>query len=214
MAAPQVKTSEYFYSEVKSSKGGRHIVNFLQIIAIILVIGVILYLVILIPNQVDGQSMEPNFHDKQLLFTDKTINWLGPLIPALNYNYGRGDVVVFPEGERDLIKRVVGMPGDRLRIEKDRVYINDLLLDEAYIPDAMPTRTILGWGSINEGETVEVPADSYFLMGDNRTNSKDSRFRDIGFVERKELKGRVFFRYWPLDSFGIIGRGESQMVNQ
>ncbi len=228
--APQIKTNEYFYSEVKhGSTGGKRIVNLLQVVAILLVIVVILYLVILLPNQVDGFSMEPNFHNQELMFTDKVINWLGPLIPSLNYTYQRGDVVVFPADGHSLIKRIVGMPGDVVRVENNHVFINNKLLVEKYLADTVETKMpFSNVSTMSEGESYKVPSkddpnnsdankgpcfheDCFFLMGDNRPNSKDSRFADIGPVRRSALQGRVFFRYWPLGRLGIIGRGETEL---
>lgn len=213
--ATEVKTSEYFYTEARSSSGSKKLVSVLQVLAILLVIFVLLYLVILLPNQVDGQSMEPNFHDKELLFTDKTINWMGPLIPALNYEYDRGDVVVFPLENRALIKRIVAKGGDTVMIKDGKLYINGKLAVEEYIPSTTPTRTPFGSQAfLREGETITVPEGEFFLMGDNRENSKDSRFADVGFVPRNKIQGRVFLRYWPLNVFGIIGRGKVQYVSE
>jgi signal peptidase I len=210
--APIVKTNEYFYSEVKRGSGSKRVVNLLQIVAILLVIVVILYLVILLPNQVDGFSMEPNFHNQELMFTDKVINWLGPLIPALNYTYQRGDVVVFPADGHSLIKRIIGMPGDVVRIENNRVFVNNKLLNEKYLSSEVQTNMpFSNVATMAEGESFKVPDDSFFLMGDNRPNSKDSRFADIGPIKKASLQGRVFFRYWPLARLGIIGRGETEL---
>jgi len=194
------------------------IVDILQTVIIALTISVIIYLVIAIPNQVDGQSMEPNFHDKELLLTNKIVQWFGqsPLAFSLHmqYEYERGDVIIFHFGGADLIKRVVAVEGDLIKVQENKVYINGNLLDEKYIPTT--TRTRIPFKSqafMQEGEEVTVPQDHFFVMGDNRENSKDSRFKDLGFVSRDMIKGRVFFRYWPLDKFGIIRKGEFQEIS-
>jgi signal peptidase I len=191
------------------------IVDILQTIIIALMISVVIYLVIAIPNQVDGQSMEPNFHDKELLLTNKIIQWFGQSQVAytlhLNYDYERGDVVIFHFQGADLIKRVIALEGDTIRIEENSIFVNGSKIDEKYIPTTTRTRIpFTSQAFFQEGETITVPEDHYFVMGDNRENSKDSRFREVGFIPREDVKGRVFFRYWPLDKFGIIRKGEFQ----
>ncbi|MFQ5493104.1 MAG: signal peptidase I [Candidatus Dojkabacteria bacterium] len=211
--ADQVKTTEFFYEPAESSAKGGRFLNILQVLAIVLVIFVVLYLVILLPNQVDGQSMEPNFYDQELLFTDKIINIMGTteIGKSLGYSYGRGDVVIFPFGETSLIKRIIAVEGDQLRIQDDSIYLNGVQLKEDYIPEGVPTQLPYGFSTMQEGETVTIPSGSFFLMGDNRTNSKDSRFSDVGFIERTQLSGRVFLRYWPLGRFSSIGRGTTNL---
>lgn len=188
-------------------------VDIVQTIIIALLISVFIYMLIAIPNQVDGQSMEPNFEDKELLLTNKVIEWFGNSAVAnglgVDYNYQRGDVVIFNNKGTDLIKRIIATGGDTVMIEDDTVYVNGNEVDEQYIPKTTRTRVpFQGQAFLREGEEVVVPNDHYFLMGDNRENSKDSRFEDVGYVPRTSLKGRVFFRYWPLDKFGIIRQGE------
>ncbi|KXK08352.1 MAG: signal peptidase I [Candidatus Dojkabacteria bacterium] len=213
--AADIKTNEFFYNETKQSSKCGKFVNLLQFLAIGLVVVVLLYLVILLPNQVDGVSMEPNFRDKEQLFTDKTINLFRntPIGASLNYDYDRGDVVVFPFEDILLIKRIIAKSGDFVKVENGRVYVNDTLLDEDYI-DPLDKPTFMPFGSqatFREGETVVVPDDHFFILGDNRPNSKDSRFSDVGFVPAENLSGRVFLRYWPLNAFGIIGRGTTNL---
>lgn len=208
----EVGSPTVFY-QTKKGSSQNFVLDILQTVLIALTISVVIYLLIAIPNQVEGQSMEPNFHDKELLLTNKVVQWFGNSGVAnglgIEYNYERGDVVIFHYKNADLIKRVVAQEGDTVRIEDDDIYINGKELDEKYIPTS--TRTRIPFDSqtfLAEGEEITVPEDHYFLMGDNRENSKDSRFKDIGFVSRSQIKGRVFFRYWPLDKFGIIRQGE------
>lgn len=192
-------------------------IDILQTVIVALTISVIIYLVIAIPNQVEGQSMEPNFYDKELLLTDKVIEWFGDSQIAhtlnLDYDYERGDVIIFHYADSDLIKRVIAKGGDTIKISDNKVYINGRELDEKYIPTTTRTRLPSSqFALFNEDETVTVPEGKYFLMGDNRESSKDSRFKDIGFISRNEIKGRVFFRYWPISKFGIIRRGEYREI--
>ncbi|MBD3363386.1 signal peptidase I [Candidatus Dojkabacteria bacterium] len=187
--------------------------DILQFIVILLALVVVCYLFLVIPNQVDGDSMLPNFHDKELLLTNKIIQLIGDkkFMEKYDYNYKRGDVVIFQKPDHpDFIKRVIALPGDKIMIQGGYIYINGQKITEAYLPKDRQTRT---YSFMSEGETKIVPEDQYFLMGDNRNNSKDSRFSDIGFVSREHLKGRVFLRYWPLDSFEVIKTGEINYSN-
>ncbi|MCA9386001.1 signal peptidase I [Candidatus Dojkabacteria bacterium] len=205
----------FLHSLPRTKKGvGGFFMDALQAIVIVLALFVVSYLFLVIPNQVDGQSMEPNFHDNELLFTNKIIQIIGDkeFMKERNYNYRRGDVVIFQKpGHDDFIKRVIALPGDEIMIQSGKIYINNTEIHEMYIPDSPQWRTNT-YSFISEGETKVVPIGHYFLMGDNRNNSKDSRFSDIGFVSREHIKGRVFLRYWPFEDFGFIGAGEIEYV--
>ncbi len=119
----------------------------------------------------------------------------------------RGDVVVFkyPEDpERDFIKRVIGLPGDTLEVKDKRVYINGKRLDEPYVhylePPAAPSQyhEVTSFDLRERYGPVKVPADKYFVMGDNRDNSQDSRY--WGFLPREYIKGRALMIYWSYES--------------
>jgi signal peptidase I len=148
--------------------------------------------------RVEGSSMEPTFHDGQRLIVDK-----------LSYRFSSpkvGDVVVFrypTDVNRMFIKRVIGIPGDEILIEGGIVYRNGRALVENYING--PTH---GAFTRNYGPII-VPPDSYFVLGDNRLNSDDSRYPDVGFVPKNHLVGRAVFAYWPLNAIGIISVPDS-----
>jgi signal peptidase I len=184
---------------------GTLLVDILQAVVVGFALLVVGYLFIFIPNQVDGDSMLPNFVNKQQLLTNKIIQLVGTTDIAKNYDYKRGDVVIFQKPNHDdFIKRIIALPGDRIMIEDSFVYINGSRIYETYIPREFQTKT---YTFLSEGEEKTVPQGHYFLMGDNRSNSKDSRFDDIGFVERRHIKGRVFLRWWPFEEFGLIKQG-------
>jgi len=171
----------------------------------------VIYLTMATPNKVEGQSMEPNFHQNDLVITNKTIQYLGQTDfgQSRQYDYQRGDVVIVKQGSTDLIKRIIALEGETLEIRNNNVFVNGQELKEKYLPTT--TRTKLPdseFSLLKEGKALTVPDNSYFVMGDNREHSKDSRFKEIGFISRGEIKGRVIFRYWPLDSFEVIHRGE------
>ncbi|KXK25819.1 MAG: Signal peptidase I P [candidate division WS6 bacterium OLB20] len=216
MLGPQPTVNPSFYKP--EDKIRAFFVDIVQTVIIALLISVFIYMLIAIPNQVDGQSMEPNFQDQELLLTNKVIEWFGGSQVAntlgVDYNYRRGDVVIFNNKGTDLIKRIIAVGGDTIRIEDNGVFVNGSELDEKYIPKTTRTRVpFQGQAFMEEGEELVVPEGHYFLMGDNRENSKDSRFAEVGFVPRSMLKGRVFFRYWPVAKFGIIRQGEYEELS-
>ena len=159
----------------------------------------VIYIFVLQPHQVSGSSMYPTFKDQQLLFSY--------LLDVQFHNLHRGDVVVFhapPASEADklYIKRIIGMPGDSVRVEGGAVYINDAKLNEsAYLKPDVAT---YGGSFLKDGETQVVPSNAYFVMGDNRPYSSDSRA--WGFVTYTKLIGRSAVRFWPVNTFTIVPR--------
>jgi len=199
-----------FIHELKVKTKGSVIIDILQTVVLALAFSLFIYLVFLIPSQVEGPSMEPNFYNRELLFADRTVQWIGAIpIGAGVYDYNKGDVVIFDFNGMNLIKRVVATEGDTVRISNNRVFVNGVQLEEIYLPKGRPSfLPDPSRSTLTEGKDSTVPTNSYFLMGDNREVSKDSRYNDIGFVNRTHLKGRVFLRYWPINKFGIIRPGE------
>lgn len=151
----------------------------------------------IVPTTVFGISMEPNFEHHDYLLVSRQA-YSGNRAPE------HGDVIVFqshlvnPEnGEmKNLIKRVIAVPGDTVEIADGKVYINGEVLEEDYIKDGTTN------GDVGP---VTVPLGNYFCMGDNRLHSTDSRFLEVGFVEEDDILGKVFFRVYPFKKFGIIG---------
>ena len=142
--------------------------------------------------------METTFHDKEYVLAEKISYRLG--------NPQRGDVVIlkFPYNtDVDYIKRIIGLPGDTVSIVEGKVYINFKSVNEPYLDS--PTTLDRNTGNfMSEGKDITVPEGKYFIMGDNRPHSSDSRF--FGPIERKLIIGKVVFRYWPLNRFGLIKR--------
>lgn len=199
-----------FIHELKIKTKGSVIIDILQTVVLALAFSLFIYLVFLIPSQVEGPSMEPNFYNRELLFADRTVQWIGATpFGAGVYDYNKGDVVIFDFNGINLIKRVIATEGDTVRIENNSVYINGSLLNEPYLPNGrVTTLPDDSRSTLQHDQDNVVPENSYFLLGDNREISKDSRYSDVGFVDRGKLKGRVFLRYWPLEKFGIIKPGE------
>ena len=160
-------------------------------LAFSVLIAVILIVFIYQPVKVEGTSMMPTLTDQERIFINK-----------FTYHYGlgdieRGDMVVFwypLDTSKSYIKRVIGLPGDVVRIDQGEVYVNGNLLVEDYVPDIY--RDSVSWGP------KSVPADSYFVLGDHRSSSNDSR--TWGFVDRKYVYGKAVFVYWPLTKMGVL----------
>lgn len=176
--------------------------DFLETIVVSLAIFALIYLFLFQPHQVDGRSMEPNFHNGEYILTDK-----------VSYRFGdpkRGEVVVFhsPQDERvDFIKRIIAVPGDEVMVKGGYVYLNNQKLEETYLND--PGAVTAG-RFLREGQPVEVPNGQYLVLGDNRLHSSDSR--EWGLITQGGIVGRAFFRYWPLSQFGLVKTAESELT--
>ncbi len=141
------------------------------------------------PVKVEGTSMLPSLEDQERIFINKLVYHLGPI--------ERGDVVVFQyplDPSKSYIKRVVGLPGDRVKIADGTVYVNGRALSESYVPeDFRDTRSY---------REITVPADSYFVLGDHRSLSNDSR--EFGAVPLRFIAGKAVFIYWPMEKLGAL----------
>lgn len=155
---------------------------------------VVIYLFLMQPHQVKGSSMFPTFKDKEYLLTDKiTYKRRLPIF---------GDVIVFkaPMNESfDFIKRVIATPGQTVKVKGGKVFVDGKMIDETYLPKEYTTAP---GQYLEEGEEYIVQDGEVMAFGDNRDHSSDSR--DWGPVPNKNIIGKVFFRYWPVDVAGII----------
>lgn len=143
-------------------------------------------------TEVSGSSMETTLSDKDQLIVDKmTYRFRDPK---------RYDIVVFPYQYQDntyYIKRIIGLPGETVQILSGMVYIDGMRLDEHYGDEIMENPGIAE-------EPLTLGEDEYFVRGDNRNNSSDSRASDVGLIHRKDLIGRAWIRVWPLSQIGVI----------
>jgi signal peptidase I len=141
------------------------------------------------PVKVEGTSMLPGLGDQERIFINKFVYHLEPI--------SRGDVVVFRyprDPDKSYIKRVIGVSGDRVRIEDGVVFLNGRRLEETYIPEA--------YADFRSYREITVPPDSYFLLGDHRNMSNDSR--DFGPINERYIYGKAVFVYWPVDKAGKL----------
>lgn len=145
-------------------------------------------------TEVSGDSMYNTLEDGDNLWIDK-----------LSYRFKdpeRFDIVVFPYHESEVfyIKRIIGLPGETIRIDEEgNIYIDGKILEEDYGYETI-SPSMIG----RADEEVKLGADEYFVMGDNRNDSKDSRFEEVGNIHRDEFEGKVAVRIWPFSKFGGV----------
>ncbi len=141
------------------------------------------------PVKVEGTSMMPGLEDQERIFVNKFVYRWEPI--------ERGDIVVFRyprDTSKSYIKRVIGVAGDRVRIENGQVFVNGEALDEDYVPN--------DYADARSYSEVVVPPHSFFVLGDHRTMSNDSR--DFGPVNERYIYGKAVFGYWPMEKLGRL----------
>lgn len=164
---------------------------------LLLAIGLALVIIVFLyqPVKVEGTSMAPLLADQERIFINKFVYRFEPI--------QRGDVVVFwypLDRSKSFIKRVIGLPGETVEIRHGRVYVNGTLIEEPYVPPQYADSSNYG--------PVRVPANHYFVLGDHRISSNDSRV--FGPVASRFIYGRAVFAYWPFEHFGAISAANEQ----
>lgn len=186
-------TPDQTVSEDRKSSARRFLIDVVET----LILSVLLFAAINAVSariRVDGYSMEPNLHSGEFVIVNK-----------LAYKFGSpqiGDVIVFHfprDTKQEYIKRVIGLPGDKVVISNKQVMVNGQVLDEPYIA-AQP---------IYQGNWI-VPEDSHFVLGDNRNNSSDSH--NWGMVPLSNVVGKAFFIYWPPTEWGLVEHAEAEFT--
>lgn len=173
---------------------GSHIIDFIQTLVVFGAVFALIYLFVAQFHKVSGHSMDPTFSNGDYLITEK-----------ISYRFGKpktGDIIVLknPRDEsQDFIKRIIALPGDSIKIANNSVFVNGELLKEPYLPPATTTHS---GAFLTEGSTIKAGPNQYFVLGDNRDHSSDSR--EWGSITKKEIVGKAFFRYWPPKSIGLL----------
>ena len=169
-----------------------------ELLGMLVYVGIVLAITFLIitfvgqRTHVSGESMENSLDDGDQLIVDK-----------LTYRFHdpeRFDIIVFPFRYKDntyYIKRIIGLPGETVQIADGEIYINGEVLEESYGREVMQDAGLAA-------EPITLGDDEYFVLGDNRNYSSDSRDPSVALIHRKEIIGRAWLRIWPLDSFGIL----------
>ena len=176
---------------------GTFFLDIFQVIIFAVSIFLFVYLLILQPHKINGESMETNFQDGEYILTEK-----------VTYRFNkpeRGDVVVFkapPDGHDEYIKRIIGLPGDTVMINNCKVYINENQLNESkYLSSTICTSP----GTFaTEGQPLKIPENTYFVLGDNRLHSLDSRFTQVSFIGKDKITGKAWVVYWPIKNAGAV----------
>jgi signal peptidase I len=168
---------------------GRELRSWTRDLAVALGLALVIIIFLYQPVKVEGTSMAPLLSDQERIFINKFIYRFEPI--------ERGDVVVFwypLDRSKSFIKRVIGLPGDTIEIQSGRLFVNGKELQEPYVP-----------ASYLDGSSLlprVLPPNNYFVMGDHRDSSNDSRM--FGSVPRQYIYGKAVFAYWPVDHFGSL----------
>ena len=172
---------------------GKFIMSFIETVVVALVISVVIYLFVMTPHEVVGNSMYPTYKNGEYLMANKiTYKITDP---------DRGDVIIFKYSDtQDFIKRIIGLPGDKIMLKDGNIYVNGTQLDEEdYLDNTIYTN---GADFLKEGESITVPEGQYFVCGDNRPHSSDSRV--FGTIQENAIKGKAWIVYFPFSDFRIV----------
>ena len=180
------------YSSPHRMRRGPVLAVWLRDLIISLAISAFIIIFLYQPVKVEGTSMMPSLDDQERIFVNKFVYRLEPI--------QRGDIVVFRyprDPSKSYIKRVIGLAGDHIRIVSGQVFVNGVLLEEDYVPSEYADAR-----SYQDGREAVVPPNCYFVLGDHRTMSNDSR--DFGPVNESYIYGKAVFGYWPVDKMGRL----------
>lgn len=178
--------------EEKQTSRGREVLSWIFYIVIVLVLTFVIITFIGQRTQVIGESMEPTLANGDNLIVDK-----------LTYRFHdpkRFDIIVFPyqyKENTNYIKRIIGLPGETVQIIGSDIYINGEILDEDYGAEPIESAGIAA-------SPIQLGSDEYFVLGDNRNHSSDSRVADVGIIKRGSIIGRAWVRIYPFNKIGVL----------
>lgn len=164
---------------------------------VIIIVIILIRSFIITPIIVKGASMEPTLKENEVLFLSK--------ISYKNHQPKRFDIVVVDTGNDLIIKRIIGLPGEKVEYKNNKLYINDKQIDDPYPKNNTEDFNLEEICEIRNDNCVTIiPEDKYLVLGDNRKISADSRAK--GLFKKEEIKGKVVFRLWPLNKIEIINK--------
>lgn len=169
-----------------SSELFKSLITYILIILVVVLIRVFL----IDPFRVDGSSMDTTLSDGEIMILNKIV--------YRKNDIKRFDIVVINKGNKKIIKRVIGLPGETIEYKDNKLYINGEEVEDPY-----PSTETDDFSITNIGHT-KIPGDSYFVMGDNRANSLDSRYNEVGVIKKNKIMGRARLVIWPFNKFGIV----------
>ncbi len=161
----------------------------IQTLVALSIVGIIIYLFVAAPHEVVGNSMHPTYKNGEYIVGNKLFT-----------NIKRGDVVIYEYNSNvDYIKRIIGLPGETIKLNNSQIYINNQPINENEYLENVPT---YGGEFLREGQEITIPANEYFTMGDNRTGSYDSR--NFGTIHKDRIKGKAFLVLLPFQDLRAI----------
>lgn len=186
-------TKEKIEKELKRESHKERYLKMLKstILTLVVVVsfGAIIATLVMPVLQISGNSMSPTFNNEEIVLALKKVN------------YDSGDIIAFYQGNKILIKRIIAKSGDWVDIDKNgNVYVNGKILEEKYIKNK-------SYGNTDIKLPYQIPDSKYFVLGDDRENSIDSRNSQVGSVDKSDVVGKITFKVWPLTKFKIISGG-------
>ena len=177
---------EELKKEKYKSKYKKILMSTIYTLVIVVSIALIVATLLMPVLQISGTSMKPTFHEGEIVVSLK------------NANLSNGDIIAFYHGNKILVKRIIATSSEWVNIDKDgNVYVNNILIEEDYVLEKI-------LGDTDVEFPFQVPEETYFVLGDDRSTSVDSRSSEIGTVKTEDIVGKVIFRVWPLKKLGII----------
>jgi len=189
---PDMGSPQPFVPTPPTQPGSRHVpvvAVWVRDLMVSLAISAFIIIFLYQPVKVEGTSMMPGLEDQERIFVNKFVYRWEPI--------ARGDIIVFRyprDTSKSYIKRVVGVAGDRVRIENGQVYVNGDPIEEDYVP--------ADYADARSYPEITVPTHTFFVLGDHRTMSNDSR--DFGPVNERFIYGKAVFGYWPMEKLGRL----------